>query len=263
VADGGDGDDVLKGSGRDDALSGGTGDDLLVGGPGSDLIDGGAGGDEMRGGAGDDSYYVDSPDDRVLEGADAGIDHVLASIDYTLASTVEMLTLAGAARAGTGNALANSLSGADGTDTLSGLAGNDILSGNGASDVLLGGDGHDVLDGGAGKDTMTGGSGRDWFRFRDGDFGRTQATADVITDFSRAASEKIQLNVVDANINVDGNQAFRWIGSNAFTGVAGQLHFVRAGGKTYVEGDTNGDSLADIVIALTGTINLAAADFVL
>ena len=262
-ADGGDGNDVLKGSGRDDVLGGGAGDDIVRGGPGSDRIDGGTGGDEMRGGGGHDRYYVDSPDDRVLEGARAGVDHVRASIDYTLAANVEILTLAGAARAGTGNTLVNTIFGADGADTLSGLAGDDILRGKNAHDELDGGDGNDLLDGGVGKDTMTGGSGRDTFQFRDGDFGATRAAADVITDFSRTANDKVQLNLVDANTIAVGDQAFRWIGNGAFTGVAGQLHYAHAGGNTYVEGDTNGDGVADIVIALTGTINLAAADFVL
>jgi Ca2+-binding RTX toxin-like protein len=42
-ADGGDGDDVITGSGGNDTLLGGLGDDVLVGGPGVDVIDGGPG----------------------------------------------------------------------------------------------------------------------------------------------------------------------------------------------------------------------------
>ena len=59
------------------------------------------------------------------------------------------------------------------------------------------------------------------------------------------------------------DQAFTWLGNGAFTGVAGQLHYVHQGGNTFVEGDLNGDSVADIFINLTGTINLVAGDFVL
>jgi hypothetical protein len=42
-----------------------------------------------------------------------------------------------------------------------------------------------------------------------------------------------------------------------------QLHYAQAAGNTYVEGDTDGDGLADFVIALTGLHALAAGDFVL
>jgi len=43
VADGGDNDDVLVGSGGNDTLLGGEGDDVLRGGPGTDVLDGGPG----------------------------------------------------------------------------------------------------------------------------------------------------------------------------------------------------------------------------
>jgi Ca2+-binding RTX toxin-like protein len=43
AADGGDGDDVLIGSGGNDSLLGGAGDDVLIGGPGLDVLDGGPG----------------------------------------------------------------------------------------------------------------------------------------------------------------------------------------------------------------------------
>ncbi len=114
-----------------------------------------------------------------------------------------------------------------------------------------------------GKDTLTGGAARDVFQFRDGDFGTTRALADLITDFSHADAEKIHLSLVDANTTAGGNQAFAWIGNGAFTGVAGQLHYAQAAGNTYVEGDTNGDGTADFIIALTGTIDLVASDFIL
>ncbi len=34
-------------------------------------------------------------------------------------------------------------------------------------------------------------------------------------------------------------------------------------GNTYVEGDTNGDGLAEFAIMLTGTVTLTSADFTL
>jgi Ca2+-binding RTX toxin-like protein len=265
-------DDVIHGSGAannlrggdgDDLLESGAGDDVLNGGNGNDLLNGAAGNDEMRGGAGDDVYYVDAAGDAVIEGTDAGADVVRAGIDYVLAANVEELFVGGAGRNGTGNALGNVLHGAAASNVLSGLGGDDVIRGDAGRDTIDGGAGADLIDGGAGKDTLTGGADRDVFQFRDGDFGATRALADVITDFSHADAEKIQLNLVDADTVAAGNQAFAWIGSGAFTGVAGQLHYAQAGGSTYVEGDTNGDGVADFVIALTGLHTLVAGDFVL
>ncbi len=267
---GGAGDDVLRGDTivfqqdhGDDFLSGGAGNDTLQGDDGNDVLNGGTGDDAMQGGVGDDVYYVDAVGDVVTEDSSAGADIVRSQVDYTLTANVEELFIGGGARSGTGNALANTLHGSGSSNTLSGLGSNDILRGGGGRDTLTGGNGADLLDGGVGKDTMTGGAARDVFQFRDGDFGATRALADVITDFSHADAEKIHLQLVDANTITAGNQTFAFIGAGAFTGVAGQLHYAQAGGSTYVEGDTNGDGVADFVIALTGTINLVASDFVL
>ena len=93
--------------------------------------------------------------------------------------------------------------------------------------------------------------------------GGTRAVADVITDFDQGANERMLLNLVDANTVAGGNQAFTFIGTGAFTGVAGQLHYVHQGVDTYVEGDLDGDSVADIFIRLDGLHNLVAGDFVL
>ena len=113
---------------------GNTGDNILTGNAGNNMLDGGAGADTMAGGAGDDRYIVDDTGDVVVEQSPAGTDMVLASIDYALGANVEMLTLTGAALAGTGNALDN---------------------------VLTGNAGDNVLDGGLGADRMAGGAGDD------------------------------------------------------------------------------------------------------
>jgi len=89
------------------------------------------------------------------------------------------------------------------------------------------------------------------------------ANADVIADFSHAQGDRIDLAAIDARFTVAGNQAFSFIGTAAFTGVAGQLHYWRDAGRTIVSGDVNGNGTADFNIALTGTIALVAGDFVL
>ncbi|WP_279309659.1 M10 family metallopeptidase, partial [Pseudomonas koreensis] len=77
--------------------------DILTGNDLNNTLNGMAGADTMAGGKGDDTYYVDNVGDTVIETADAGIDTVMASIDYTLGTNLENLTLLGSALNGTGN----------------------------------------------------------------------------------------------------------------------------------------------------------------
>src|SRR5690606_18095959 len=276
------GNDLLGGRSGDDLLDGGNGDDTLNGGAGNDVLNGGLGTDTMRGGGGNDFYYVDNAGDTVIEHNGEGVDRVQSTISYTLGDNVENLTLKGpGAVTGTGNALDNAIRGTAGDNTLYGLAGADARDGNNGDDSLHGGGGNDRLEGGAGrdtisgangddqivgganKDTLFGGNGADTFFFDDGEVGSGAASADIILDFDRSEGDKIHVRRIDANTGAGGDQNFTWIGNGAFTGVAGQLHYVHAGPNTFVEGDTNGDGVADFVIRLDGLHNLGAQDFVL
>ncbi len=228
-------------------------------------MDGGTGDDQMRGDAGNDVYYVDSTRDVVVEALNGGTDTVYSSATLTLRANVERLTLTGIEDLkGTGNDLANIISGNAGANTLSGMAGNDRLFGNDGADALGGGDGNDQLDGGAARDRLTGGSGSDLFVFADGDFGGTTASsADQVTDFNRAERDRIDLRGVDADGTLAGDQAFAFVGTGAFTGTAGELRYQQSGGHTYIEGDINGDGIVDFVIRLDGLHSLGTGDFVL
>ena len=145
-----------------DHLEGLAGDDTLLGFAGRDWLDGGAGADVMQGGAGNDTYIVDATTDRVEEMAGEGDDLILASATVTLADNVERLTLSGQGSiGGSGNALANVLTGNDGMNVLDGEGGDDTLIGGAASDQLFGGDGRDDLSGGSWGDLLGGGAGRD------------------------------------------------------------------------------------------------------
>jgi Ca2+-binding RTX toxin-like protein len=145
------------------------------------VLDGGIGLDVLTGGLGDDSYVVDMAGDMVIEKSGGGIDTVLATSDsFVLPSQVENLTSVGAGNfTGTGNFMANILTGGDGNDWFDGGLGNDQLFGGNGIDTLLGGNGNDRLDGGLGADTLTGGANNDIFVLsKDG------ANGDTITDFA-------------------------------------------------------------------------------
>jgi Ca2+-binding RTX toxin-like protein len=132
---------------------------------------------------------------------------------------------------------------------------------------LKGGANNDLIHGNQGADTITGGGGADTFRY-DTTADSNAATRDHILDFT-PGTDKIELTRVDANSLVAGNQAFTWIGTNAFTGSgaasAGQLRIFESGGTWFVEGDVNGDGVADLSIALTlqGPTPLTVGDFFL
>jgi hypothetical protein len=54
------------------------------------------------------------------------------------------------------------------------------------------------------------------------------ANADRITDFSHAQGDRIDLAGIDARFTVAGDQAFSFIGTGLYTGVAGQLRYAAA-----------------------------------
>jgi Ca2+-binding RTX toxin-like protein len=138
-------DNIIVGNDAANTLSGLDGNDTLIANAGNDLLDGGLGTDIMLGGTGDDTYVVDNIGDLVTEDLNAGIDHVLSSITYTLADNVENLTLTGTADInGTGNELDNVLIGNSGNNLLIGLGGNDVLDGGLGADVMIGGIGNDT-----------------------------------------------------------------------------------------------------------------------
>ena len=149
---------------------------------------------------------------------------------------------------------------------IDGLETGDLLTGGAGANTLYGTVKADVLFGGAGRDTMTGGAGADTFAYLTlADSGITAASRDVITDFVNG-TDRIDLSGIDANSFAIGNNAFTFIGAGVFAGGgatgAGQLRYGFAGTNTIVEGDVNGDGLADFQIQLTGIHTMTAADLV-
>lgn len=161
---------VLSGVDNIDA-TGNIGNNTVTGNVGSNNLKGGGGNDTLVGGFGDDNYIVDGTTDVIVENDGEGNDKVTSTVNYSLNSNIENLTLTGkTAIIGIGNAIdnlitgsefGNTLSGGDGNDTIFGLAGTDTLYGENGNDSLDGGDGNDRLYGGDGNDYQIGGNGDD------------------------------------------------------------------------------------------------------
>ena len=216
---------------------GNASNNLMIGSNGNDTLIGGAGNDTLKGGLGNDTYEVRETGDVVVENAGAGIDTVWAYVNYSLAANVENLVFSSAVGnlKGTGNALNN---------------------------LMIGSNGNDTLIGGGGKDTLTGGAGADTFVVAAlGDSG-VGAGRDIITDFL-SGTDRIQFTGIDANTGAAGDQAFTMINTAAFSNVAGQLRYSVAGSNTLMEGDVDGNGVADFQLQLTGNHSFAAADLLL
>jgi Ca2+-binding RTX toxin-like protein len=241
---GNDGDDVISGGGSYDSLYGYAGDDTLSGDGDNDYLTGDDGDDVLRGGAGADTLYGGNGSDTASY--------------YT--SPIGVVVSLEADTASGGDATGDAL---DGIENLTGSQGQDTLAGDTGANVLQGWGGSDVLAGAGGKDTLTGGTGADRFVYAYASNSPVGAGADRITDFSHAQGDRIDLSLMDANTTLAGNQGFSFIGTAAFTGIAGQLRYAAVGGVTTIAGDVNGDGASDFHIQLTGTVALVAGDFVL
>lgn len=132
------------------------------------------------------------------------------------------------------------------------------LVGDRYANTLKGGAGNDTLNGNGGKDVLVGNGGNDTFVFDTA----SEAHGDTISDFVRGA-DRIDLRGIDANTKLTGDQAFKFIGTEAFHKVAGEMHSYQSGGYTHLTADTNGDGYSDFAIKFAGAHTFASSDFLL
>jgi len=149
-----------------------------------------------------------------------------------------------------------------------GGGGDDVLIGNAINNSLRGGAGNDSLTGGDGFDQEEGGAGADIFVFTTVGDSRESALRsdgvkyrpDVLADFV-SGTDRIDLSAIDANPATAPDDAFSFIGTNAFTNQAGQLRYEVVAGRVHIYGDVNGDGGVDFQIIANGVL-LQASDFI-
>jgi VCBS repeat-containing protein len=293
--------DVLGGSADDDRITGTAAiDQFVLDQGGDDVVDGGddndafffgdafTAADRVNGADGTDVVQLRGNYDLTLdaetivgveritvfsgsgEGVDTFYDYTLTTNDQNLAAG-QTLTVLGSSLLEGEDLVFNGTAEQDGMFYVEGGAGADTLAGGAQKDILIGGDGIDALYGLGGNDRLTGGAGGDLLR---GGLGKdvfiyqattdsTQRSLDTIQDFQQTL-DRIDLSQIDADLELDGNQAFSFIGSNAFGGVAGELRTYSADGFSFVEGDVNGDGTGDFLIQVNSFNQpLTAVDFLL
>lgn len=209
------------------SLTGNSGNNILTGGDGNDALNGGAGADTLIGGLGNDSYTIDNVGDVITESAGAGTDFVTSSVTFVLGADVENLTLLGSATInGTGNALANALTGGSGVN------------------ILDGGDGNDTLNGGAGVDTLIGGLGNDAYT--------VDNAGDVVIESADAGIDSVTSSVTFVlganveNLTLSGSAAINGTGNalaNVLTGGSGANVLDGGDGNDTLNGGSGADTL--------------------
>lgn len=258
------GDDVLWGLGGHDALDGGEGNNRLMGGAGFDTLRGGTGNDKIDGGSGADVVYVGYGNDTLIGGT--GRDVIRFDELASLSGVTANLATNKATFEDKGDAFRFSgfedILGTSFADTLTGSDLANVLTGGGGADKLYGGAGADTLSGGAQADVLDGGLGADCFVYT-ALADSPMSGFDTIQGFEKG-SDKIDLSALDA-IAGGADDAFRFIGTNAFSGAGSSLRYQRneAAGTTLIELRYAGSSINDFQIVLTGLYDLTDASFVL
>jgi serralysin len=222
--------DLLTDTPGDDVIDGGGGDDHIFTRNGHDRVDGGPGEDQLAVNWGAETSPV------VAAPALAGYDFRLVggsgrSVDYR---NIESLVISGG-------------------------SGNDNFTAGGGDDFLYDGDHQSGLP--SGSDRIGGGGGADIYAYRSA----AESTAAARDRVMFGDGDRIDLGWIDANADpADGNQALTFIGEAGFSHAAGELRaFQSDAGAWAVEGDVDGDGVADLAIGVATALTVTADSFIL
>ena len=209
---------AISGTGNslDNIIIGNDANNILNGGDGNDILDGGLGADILIGGSGNDTFIVDNINDTISNSS--GIDTVRSSINWTLGSTLENLTLTGTGNInGTGNSLKN------------------VIVGNTGDNTLDGGNNADILMGGAGNDTYI-----------------VDNTNDLVTELANDGTDTIRSSVTHTlavnveNLTLTGNSSINGTGNdlnNIIVGNNGNNSLTGGFGSDILVGGDGNDAL--------------------
>jgi serralysin len=266
------GDDILDGTAEADEIFGLAGNDRLNGLAGNDTLEGNAGVDDLFGGANDDRMF--GGDDRDVMVGEAGADFLRGGRGN------DQLEVGGFGVAddddnfldgGAGNDVLIAQSIDTGNNVMVGGIGNDTFLGGGGQARMFGEAGDDTLEGGLGADENRGGDGADRFLFDDSgqnggeviyDTGVGAGNRDRIIDFDGGAGDNIHVGNIDADLTVDLDQDFTFVGDEPVG--KGEIGFFETTNRTIVRGNTDDDAAADFEIQLNGIgLDLSADSFVL
>lgn len=238
---------LTSGSGHD-RLTGNDLDNLLSGGNGNDTLEGGAGNDTLLGGSGLDTAVFSGGTAVTVTLSSVQAQNTGHGMD-TLQS-IENLRSGSGNDSLTGSSAANTVEAGGGNDTVSGGLGADVLWGEGGDDRLTGGDGNDTLIGGIGRDTMIGGAGNDLFLYLHVD--DIGLSGERIADF-QSGLDQIDLTALGLSTVVA-----------SFSGTAGELRVsTPLAGQWLLQGDLNGDAVADFQLQILGVSLMGAGDILL
>jgi len=227
-------------------LEGNATDNVLTGNVAGNRLDGLAGADTLIGGGGADIYVVDDAGDVIIESTAslAEIDSVVASVDWTLGSNLEKLTLSGTDNlTATGNALKNRLTGNAGNNQLDGGVGIDIMIGLAGDDIYV----VDHLADQTSETTVYGGT---------VDAGGTDTVYSSVTWTLGKFIENLTLTG-SANLNATGNTLDNVLtgnaGNNLLNGVVGADTLAGGLGDDSYVVDNVGDSIVEAAGAGAGS----------
>jgi len=218
---GGEGNDTLYGGKDNDDIFGGIGSDILYGDIGDDFLQGNQSNDFILGGVGNDTVRGGKNDDTVYGNigddilyGDMGSDYIYGGKDNDI------------------------IYGGEGDDTLRGDIGNDVLVAGTGNNFIYGGEGDDTIYLDSGSDIISGGSGSDIYILQK-DF----SSISTITDFS-SSEDKVDFSNFNLTFTTGGS----------FNNSVNTVIFFQNNGSTEIHADVNGDSKADFVIKLNGTV---------